>query len=52
MSTYNSYYFLCKIGAVDVKPLITHRYGFNTKEVLAGFEMAKSGNAVKVMFCF
>ncbi|KAK6262253.1 hypothetical protein QUC31_008069 [Theobroma cacao] len=38
-------------GKIDVKPLITHRYGFSQKEVEEAFETsARGGNAIKVMF--
>ncbi|RYR56352.1 hypothetical protein Ahy_A05g022070 isoform C [Arachis hypogaea] len=38
-------------GKIDVKPLITHRYGFSQKEVEEAFETsAAGGNAIKVMF--
>ncbi|XP_058085897.1 sorbitol dehydrogenase [Magnolia sinica] len=38
-------------GKIDVKPLITHRFGFSQKEVEEGFETsARGGNAIKVMF--
>jgi len=38
-------------GKVDVKPLITHRFGFSQKEVEDAFETsAAGGNAIKVMF--
>ncbi|KAK4480593.1 hypothetical protein RD792_013671 [Penstemon davidsonii] len=38
-------------GKIDVKPLITHRFGFNQKEVEEAFETsARGGNAIKVMF--
>lgn len=38
-------------GKVDVKPLITHRFGFSQKEVEEAFETsAGGGNAIKVMF--
>eukprot|EP01018_Ginkgo_biloba_P011939 Gb_04942 [translate_table: standard] len=38
-------------GKVDVKPLITHRFGFSQKEVEEAFETsARGGNAIKVMF--
>lgn len=38
---------------VDVHPLITHRFGFNAKDVAAGFDTAARAdvtNAIKVMF--
>ncbi|KAI5658806.1 hypothetical protein M9H77_27599 [Catharanthus roseus] len=38
-------------GKIDVKPLITHRYGFSQKEVEEAFETsARGGKAIKVMF--
>ncbi|XP_011628378.1 sorbitol dehydrogenase [Amborella trichopoda] len=38
-------------GKIDVKPLITHRFGFSEKEVEDAFETsARGGNAIKVMF--
>ncbi|XP_043718313.1 sorbitol dehydrogenase [Telopea speciosissima] len=38
-------------GKIDVKPLITHRFGFSQKEVEEAFETsAGGGNAIKVMF--
>ncbi|KAL2550317.1 Sorbitol dehydrogenase [Forsythia ovata] len=38
-------------GKIDVKPLITHRYGFSQKEVEEAFETsAHGGKAIKVMF--
>ncbi|XP_047324759.1 sorbitol dehydrogenase [Impatiens glandulifera] len=38
-------------GKIDVKPLITHRYGFSQKEVEEAFEMSAQGSrAIKVMF--
>ncbi|XP_077234982.1 groES-like zinc-binding alcohol dehydrogenase family protein [Tasmannia lanceolata] len=38
-------------GKIDVKPLITHRFGFSQGEVEAAFETsARGGNAIKVMF--
>ncbi|XP_004513687.1 sorbitol dehydrogenase [Cicer arietinum] len=40
-----------KSGKIDVKPLITHRFGFSQKEVEEAFETsARGGNAIKVMF--
>ncbi|KAL6270601.1 hypothetical protein ACE6H2_027512 [Prunus campanulata] len=39
-------------GKVDVKPLITHRFGFSQKEVEKAFETsAGGGNAIKNMRC-
>ncbi|CAL0328644.1 unnamed protein product [Lupinus luteus] len=38
-------------GKIDVKPLITHRFGFSQKEVEEAFETsARGSNAIKVMF--
>ncbi|XP_057475220.1 sorbitol dehydrogenase [Actinidia eriantha] len=38
-------------GKIDVKPLITHRFGFSQKEVEEAFETsAHGGSAIKVMF--
>ncbi|KAK8474768.1 hypothetical protein V6N11_032971 [Hibiscus sabdariffa] len=38
-------------GKIDVKSLITHRFGFSQKEVEEAFETsARGGNAIKVMF--
>ncbi|GMP70074.1 hypothetical protein CsSME_00029093 [Camellia sinensis var. sinensis] len=38
-------------GKIDVKPLITHRFGFSQKEVEEAFETsACGGSAIKVMF--
>ncbi|EPS64701.1 hypothetical protein M569_10079, partial [Genlisea aurea] len=38
-------------GKVDVKPLITHRFGFSQAEVEEAFETsARGGDAIKVMF--
>lgn len=41
-------------GRIDVKPMITHHYGFsNIDEVLAGFECAANASktkSIKVMF--
>ncbi|KAL6541782.1 hypothetical protein OROGR_011268 [Orobanche gracilis] len=38
-------------GKIDVKPLITHRFGFSQKEVEDAFETsARGGTAIKVMF--
>ncbi|CDP18827.1 unnamed protein product [Coffea canephora] len=38
-------------GKIDVKPLITHRYGFSQEEVADAFETsARGSNAIKVMF--
>lgn len=40
-------------GRIDVKPLITHRFGFNPDDVASGFEAAskpEQSGAIKVMF--
>ncbi|KAL6644418.1 hypothetical protein ACP70R_016026 [Stipagrostis hirtigluma subsp. patula] len=38
-------------GKVDVKPLITHRFGFSQREVEEAFEVSARGrDAIKVMF--
>ncbi|PON69923.1 Alcohol dehydrogenase superfamily, zinc-type [Parasponia andersonii] len=38
-------------GKIDVKPLITHRFGFSQREVEEAFETsARGGSAIKVMF--
>ncbi|XP_021775806.1 sorbitol dehydrogenase-like [Chenopodium quinoa] len=38
-------------GKIDVKPLITHRFGFTQEDVMKAFETsAKGGKAIKVMF--
>lgn len=52
---YRNTYPLCldmlSSGRINVKPLITHRYGFNQKDVVDAFETsAKGGSAIKVMF--
>lgn len=40
-----------KSGKIDVKPLITHRFGFSQEEVEEAFEVsARGGSAIKVMF--
>lgn len=42
---------MLRTGKIDVKPLITHRFGFSQKEVEEAFETsAQGGNAIKVMF--
>ncbi|KAK8537102.1 hypothetical protein V6N12_043278 [Hibiscus sabdariffa] len=42
---------LLRSGKIDVKPLITHRFGFSQEEVEEAFETsARGGNAIKVMF--
>lgn len=52
---YRSTWSLCieflRSGKIDVKPLITHRFGFTQKEIEDAFEIsAQGGNAIKVMF--
>ncbi|KAI3966991.1 hypothetical protein MKW92_037495 [Papaver armeniacum] len=38
-------------GKIDVKPLITHRFGFSQEEVVEAFETSARGStAIKVMF--
>ena len=38
-------------GKIDVKPLITHRFGFSQKEVEEAFETSARGStAIKFMF--
>ncbi|CAI9105339.1 OLC1v1004239C1 [Oldenlandia corymbosa var. corymbosa] len=38
-------------GKIDVKPMITHRFGFSQQEVEEAFETsARGGKAIKVMF--
>ncbi|XP_010924173.1 sorbitol dehydrogenase-like isoform X2 [Elaeis guineensis] len=40
-----------RTGKINVKPLITHRYGFSQKEVEEAFEVSARGrDALKVMF--
>lgn len=40
-----------RTGKIDVKPLITHRFGFSESEVIQAFETsARGGDAIKVMF--
>ncbi|KAF8758181.1 hypothetical protein HU200_010703 [Digitaria exilis] len=42
---------LLRSGKVDVKPLITHRFGFSQREVEEAFEVsARGSDAIKVMF--
>ncbi len=45
---------LLEEGLIDVKPMITHHFGFsNIDEVLAGFECAANAaetKSIKVMF--
>ncbi|CAM6110509.1 unnamed protein product [Calypogeia fissa] len=52
---YRNTYPLCikllKTGKINVRPLITHRFGFSQKEVEDAFATsAGGGNAIKVMF--
>lgn len=52
---YRNTYPLCinllKSGKIDVRPLITHRFGFSQEEVEKAFATsAGGGNAIKVMF--
>ncbi|KAJ8512758.1 hypothetical protein OPV22_003192 [Ensete ventricosum] len=40
-----------RTGKIDVKPLITHRFGFSQEEVVEAFQVsARGGDAIKVMF--
>ncbi|XP_061351554.1 L-idonate 5-dehydrogenase-like isoform X2 [Gastrolobium bilobum] len=42
---------LLRTGKIDIKPLITHRFGFSQKEVEEAFvTSAQGGNAIKIMF--
>ena len=45
---------LLEEGLINVKPMITHRFGFSSKEeVVAGFECAANASetkSIKVMF--
>jgi L-iditol 2-dehydrogenase len=42
---------LLRSGKVDVRPLITHRFGFSQQEVEKAFEVSARGReAIKVMF--
>ncbi|KAI4351816.1 hypothetical protein L6164_006129 [Bauhinia variegata] len=42
---------LLRTGKIDIKPLITHRFGFSQKELEQAFETsAQGGNAIKIMF--
>jgi len=44
---------LLESGAVDVKPMITHRFGFSGEQIAAGFDCAvrsRETGAIKVMF--
>lgn len=44
---------LISSGRVDIKPLITHRFGFSQEDVLEGFDVASRPDqtgAIKVMF--
>eukprot|EP00897_Mesotaenium_endlicherianum_P003432 jgi/Mesen1/3116/ME000184S02183 len=52
---YSNTYPLClallQSKRVDVKPLITHRFGFSQEEVVKAFDVsAQGGDAIKVMF--
>ncbi|EFN56178.1 hypothetical protein CHLNCDRAFT_30796 [Chlorella variabilis] len=52
-NTYPLCLSLLSSGRVDVKPLITHRFGFSAAEVLRGFDTAHRADAtgaIKVMF--
>lgn len=52
-NTYPLCLSLISTGKVNVKPLITHRFGFNEQDVLDGFTTAKNAEtngAIKVMF--
>ncbi|XP_050942638.1 sorbitol dehydrogenase-like [Cucumis melo] len=50
-NTYPTSLEFIRSGKIDVKPLITHRFGFSQKEVEEAFEIsARGGNAIKVMF--
>ena len=35
---------------VNILSLVTHRFGWSASQLLAGFEAAASGKAIKVMF--
>ncbi|KAJ7970030.1 Sorbitol dehydrogenase [Quillaja saponaria] len=42
---------LLRTGKINLKPLITHRFGFSQKELEEGFEAsARGGDAIKIMF--
>ncbi|KAL1319271.1 hypothetical protein HN51_071553 [Arachis hypogaea] len=42
---------LLRTGKIDIKPLISHRFGFSQKELEEAFETsARGGNAIKIMF--
>lgn len=42
---------LLRTGKVDIKPLITHRFGFSEEEIAQAFETsARGSDAIKVMF--
>ncbi|KAF3433043.1 hypothetical protein FNV43_RR24145 [Rhamnella rubrinervis] len=42
---------MLRTGKIDLKPLITHRFGFSQKELEEAFETsAHGGNCIKVMF--
>ncbi|KAL4857711.1 Sorbitol dehydrogenase [Chlorella vulgaris] len=52
-NTYPLCLSLLSSGRVDLKPLITHRFGFSEEEVLQGFDTAfraDATGAIKVMF--
>lgn len=52
-NTYPTCIDLISRGKINVKPLITHRFGFDEEQVLQGFETAKNAaahGAIKVMF--
>jgi L-iditol 2-dehydrogenase len=51
-NTYRKCIALLETGNIDIKPLITHRFKFDSQEnLIAGFEMARTGkDAIKVMF--
>ena len=55
MFRYKNTYPVClefiRSGKIDVKSMITHRFGFSQKEVEEAFETsARGGKAIKVMF--
>lgn len=50
-NTYQMCIDLISSGRINVKPLVTHRYGFSQEEVEKAFDTsAKGGAAIKVMF--
>eukprot|EP00249_Psilotum_nudum_P016325 c25767_g1_i1 orf=1242-2354(+) len=50
-NTYPMCIDLISTGKIDVRPLITHRFGFTQKDVEEAFETsARGGDAIKVMF--